>query len=225
MSKSEKQLAGEAALEFVKDGMTLGLGTGRTAFFAIKKLGELVRNGLSVQCIPTSEQTRIQALKEGIPLVDFTQVLKIDITIDGADEIDSNLLMIKGGGGALFREKIVASASQEMITIVDSSKVVGVLGKFPLPVEVSPFGWQVVFQALQDLDGKPTLRKKGEEIFLSDQKNYIIDCDFEEIHDPPKMENTLNQIPGVVANGLFINLATKLIVGKQDSVEIYDNSF
>ena len=225
MSKSEKQLAGEAALEFVKDGMTLGLGTGRTAFFAIKKLGELVRNGLSVQCIPTSEQTRIQALKEGIPLVDFTQVLKIDITIDGADEIDSNLLMIKGGGGALFREKIVASASQEMITIVDSSKVVGVLGKFPLPVEVSPFGWQLVFQALQELDGKPTLRKKGEEIFLSDQKNYIIDCDFEEIHDPPKMENTLNQIPGVVANGLFINLATKLIVGKQDSVEIYDNSF
>lgn len=225
MSKSEKQLAGEAALEFVKDGMILGLGTGSTAFFAIKKLGELVRKGLSVRCIPTSEQTRRQALKEGIPLVDFTQVLKIDITIDGADEIDSNLLMIKGGGGALFREKIVASASQEMITIVDSSKVVEVLGKFPLPVEVSPFGWQLVFQALQELDGKPTLRKKGEEIFLSDQKNYIIDCDFEEIHDPPKMENTLNQIPGVVANGLFINLATKLIVGKQDSVEIYDHSF
>ena len=178
MSKSEKQLAGEAALEFVKDGMTLGLGTGRTAFFAIKKLGELVRNGLSVQCIPTSEQTRIQALKEGIPLVDFTQVLKIDITIDGADEIDSESIDDKRRRRCFISRKIVASASQEMITIVDSSKVVGVLGKFPLPVEVSPFGWQLVFQALQELDGKPTLRKKGEEIFLSDQKNYIIDCDF-----------------------------------------------
>ncbi|MEC8981647.1 MAG: ribose-5-phosphate isomerase RpiA, partial [SAR324 cluster bacterium] len=138
---SEKQRAAEAAVEYVKDGMIVGLGTGSTTEFAVNKLGERVRDGLAIKGIPTSDVTKVQAEEEGIPLIDFSETMYIDLTIDGADEIDINLNMIKGGGAALLREKIVASASKEEIIIVSHEKFVKQLGSFPLPVEVIPFGW------------------------------------------------------------------------------------
>ena len=157
---SEKQRAAEAAVEYVKDGMIVGLGTGSTTEFAVKKLGERVRDGLAIRGIPTSDVTKVQAEEEGIPLIDFSETMYIDLTIDGADEIDVNLNMIKGGGAALLREKIVASASKEEIIIVSHEKFVKQLGSFPLPVEVIPFGWQVIFNQLETLGGSPDLRLK-----------------------------------------------------------------
>ena len=188
---SEKQRSAEAACEYVKDGMIVGLGTGSTAEFAIKKIGELVRNGLSIRGIPTSDATKILAESEGIPLIDFSETMFIDLTIDGADEIDTNLNMIKGGGAALLREKIVASASREEIIIVSGSKLVQQLGAFPLPVEVIPFGWQVVFNQLESLQG-----------------------------NPEQLEQHLNMIPGVVENGLFINLCTRMIMTDGENIII-----
>jgi len=209
---SEKQRSAEAACEYVKDGMIVGLGTGSTAEFAVKKIGELVRNGLSIRGISTSDATKILAESEGIPLIDFSETMFIDLTIDGADEIDANLNMIKGGGAALLREKIVASASREEIIIVSGSKLVQQLGAFPLPVEVIPFGWQVVFNQLESLQGNPELRLKQGQPSVTDQGNFIVDCHFRKIENPEQLEQHLNMIPGVVENGLFINLCTRMIM-------------
>ena len=215
---SEKQRSAEAACEYVKDGMIVGLGTGSTAEFAVKKIGELVRNGLSIRGIPTSDTTKILAESEGIPLIDFSETMFIDLTIDGADEIDANLNMIKGGGAALLREKIVASASREEIIIVSSSKLVQQLGAFPLPVEVIPFGWQVVFNQLESLQGNPELRLKQGQPSVTDQGNFIVDCHFRKIENPEQMEQHLNMIPGVVENGLFINLCTRMIMADGENI-------
>ena len=215
---SEKQRSAEAACEYVKDGMIVGLGTGSTADFAVKKIGELVRNGLSIRGIPTSEATKILAESEGIPLIDFSETMFIDLTIDGADEIDASLNMIKGGGAALLREKIVASASREEIIIVSSSKLVQQLGAFPLPVEVIPFGWQVVFNQLESLQGNPELRLKQGQPSVTDQGNFIVDCHFRKIENPEQLEQHLNMIPGVVENGLFINLCTRMIMADGENI-------
>ena len=215
---SEKQRSAEAACEYVKDGMIVGLGTGSTAEFAVKKIGELVRNGLSIRGIPTSDSTKILAESVGIPLIDFSETMFIDLTIDGADEIDANLNMIKGGGAALLREKIVASASREEIIIVSSSKLVQQLGAFPLPVEVIPFGWQVVFNQLESLQGNPELRLKQGQPSVTDQGNFIIDCHFRKIENPEQLEQHLNMIPGVVENGLFINLCTRMIMADGENI-------
>ena len=215
---SEKQRSAEAACEYVKDGMIVGLGTGSTAEFAVKKIGELVRNGLSIRGIPTSDATKILAESEGIPLIDFSETMFIDLTIDGADEIDANLNMIKGGGAALLREKIVASASREEIIIVSSSKLVQQLGAFPLPVEVIPFGWQVVFNQLESLQGNPELRLKQGQPSVTDQGNFIVDCHFRKIENPEQLEQHLNMIPGVVENGLFINLCTRMIMADGENI-------
>ena len=215
---SEKQRSAEAACEYVKDGMIVGLGTGSTAEFAVKKIGELVRNGLSIRGIPTSDATKILAESEGIPLIDFSETMFIDLTIDGADEIDANLNMIKGGGAALLREKIVASASREEIIIVSSSKLVQQLGAFPLPVEVIPFGWQVVFNQLESLQGNPELRLKQGQPSVTDQGNFIVDCQFRKIENPEQLEQHLNMIPGVVENGLFINLCTRMIMADGENI-------
>ena len=215
---SEKQRSAEAACEYVKDGMIVGLGTGSTAEFAVKKIGELVRNGLSIRGIPTSDATKILAESEGIPLIDFSETMFIDLTIDGADEIDANLNMIKGGGAALLREKIVASASREEIIIVSVSKLVQQLGAFPLPVEVIPFGWQVVFNQLESLQGNPELRLKQGQPSVTDQGNFIIDCHFRKIENPEQLEQHLNMIPGVVENGLFINLCTRMIMADGENI-------
>ncbi len=217
---SEKQRSAEAACEYVKDGMIVGLGTGSTAEFAVKKIGELVRNGLSIRGIPTSDPTKILAESEGIPLIDFSETMFIDLTIDGADEIDANLNMIKGGGAALLREKIVASASREEIIIVSVSKLVQQLGAFPLPVEVIPFGWQVVFNQLESLQGNPELRLKQGQPSVTDQGNFIVDCHFRKIENPEQLEQHLNMIPGVVENGLFINLCTRMIMADGENIII-----
>ena len=217
---SEKQRSAEAACEYVKDGMIVGLGTGSTAEFAVKKIGELVRNGLSIRGIPTSDATKILAEREGIPLIDFSETMFIDLTIDGADEIDANLNMIKGGGAALLREKIVASASREEIIIVSVSKLVQQLGAFPLPVEVIPFGWQVVFNQLESLQGNPELRLKQGQPSVTDQGNFIVDCHFRKIENPEQLEQHLNMIPGVVENGLFINLCTRMIMADGENIII-----
>jgi ribose 5-phosphate isomerase A len=217
---SEKQRSAEAACEYVKDGMIVGLGTGSTVEFAVKKIGELVRNGLSIRGIATSDSTKILAESEGIPLIDFSETMFIDLTIDGADEIDANLNMIKGGGAALLREKIVASASREEIIIVSVSKLVQQLGAFPLPVEVIPFGWQVVFNQLESLQGNPELRLKQGQPSVTDQGNFIVDCHFRKIENPEQLEQHLNMIPGVVENGLFINLCTRMIMADGENIII-----
>ena len=217
---SEKQHAAEAAVEYVKDGMIVGLGTGSTTEFAVKKLGERVRDGLAIRGIPTSDVTKVQAEEEGIPLIDFSETMYIDLTIDGADEIDINLNMIKGGGAALLREKIVASASKEEIIIVSHEKFVKQLGSFPLPVEVIPFGWQVIFNQLETLGGSPDLRLKQGQPLLTDQGNYIIDCRFRQIIDAAQLEQRLNMIPGVVENGLFTGLCTRMIMAEGEKIVV-----
>jgi len=217
---SEKQRAAEAAVEYVKDGMIVGLGTGSTTEFAVKKLGERVRDGLAIRGIPTSDVTKVKAEEEGIPLIDFSETMYLDLTIDGADEIDINLNMIKGGGAALLREKIVASASKEEIIIVSHEKFVKQLGSFPLPVEVIPFGWQVIFNQLETLGGSPDLRLKQGQPLLTDQGNYIIDCRFRQILDAAQLEQRLNMIPGVVENGLFTGLCTRMIMAEGEKIVV-----
>ncbi|MED5435045.1 MAG: ribose-5-phosphate isomerase RpiA [SAR324 cluster bacterium] len=217
---SEKQRAAEAAVEYVKDGMIVGLGTGSTTEFAVKKLGERVRDGLAIRGIPTSDVTKVQAEEEGVPLIDFSETMYIDLTIDGADEIDVNLNMIKGGGAALLREKIVASASKEEIIIVSHEKFVKQLGSFPLPVEVIPFGWQVIFNQLETLGGSPDLRLKQGQPLLTDQGNYIIDCRFRQIIDAAQLEQRLNMIPGVVENGLFTGFCTRMIMAEGEKIVV-----
>ncbi len=217
---SEKQLAAEAAVEYVKDGMIVGLGTGSTTEFAVKKLGEKVRNGLAIKGIPTSVVTKKLAEEEAIPLIDFSETMYIDITIDGADEIDKDLNMIKGGGAALLREKIVASVSREEIIIVSSEKFVNQLGSFPLPVEVIPFGWQVIFNQLETLGGNPDLRLNQGQPLLTDQGNYILDCRFRQIIDAVQLEQRLNMIPGVVENGLFTALCSRMIMADGEKIVV-----
>ena len=214
----EKQNAARTAVDQIEDGMMVGLGTGSTAAFAISYLGEKVRSGLTISAIPTSEASKKQAQSEGIPLIDFETSPSIDLCIDGADEIDSELNMIKGGGGALLREKIVASSAKRYLIIIDSSKQVETLGSFPLPVEVIPFGWQVVSRKLKGMDASPELRKSGLKPFLTDEGNYILDCRFNSIPEVEQLETELNRIPGIVENGLFVAMCDQMIMGKGDQV-------
>ncbi|WP_143761861.1 ribose-5-phosphate isomerase RpiA [Paenibacillus odorifer] len=218
-----KQLAAEKAVEFVKDGMKIGLGTGSTAYWAINKLGERVSEGLKITAVATSRASEEQARELGIPIVAFGDIDSLDLTIDGADELDSSLQLIKGGGGALLREKIVASNSTCMIVIADESKVVNTLGKFPLPVEIVPFAWEWTVAELAKLGCNPELRRSGEELYKTDNGNYIADCRFEVIESAPKLALTIQSIPGVVEHGLFVGIAAMAIVGKKDgSIEIIE---
>jgi ribose 5-phosphate isomerase A len=219
-----KKLAGEKAVEQIKDEMIVGLGTGSTVEYTLRKLGELVRNGLKIQAIPTSIQTKRIAQEEKIPLTTIEEHPEIDITIDGADEVDSFLNLIKGGGGALTREKIIAFNSKKLIIIVDDSKVVKALGiDFPLPVEVVKFGWTATKKTLESLDCEVVRREvMPGEPFITDNGNYILDCDFEYIKEPEQMEIAINNIPGVVENGLFINLAHQVIVGGKQGIVTLD---
>ncbi len=216
-----KRAAAQAASELVVDHMVVGLGTGSTAKHLVSILGERVRNGLDIVAIPTSEATRIQALAEGITIVGFSEQQRIDITIDGADEIAVGALeLIKGGGGALLREKIVAAASDRMVVISDESKLVDRLGgRFPLPVEIVPFGWEVTVNKLRDRAPRVTLRLgKDGGPFLTDGGHYIIDCDFDPIPDAAALERDLATIVGVVESGLFIGIASEAIVACADGI-------
>ncbi|MEO6694768.1 MAG: ribose-5-phosphate isomerase RpiA [Ignavibacteria bacterium] len=217
---SEKKLAAEKATEFVESGMIVGLGTGSTVFFAINKLGELVKNGLKIKAISTSDVTTDHAISLAIEIISIDDVEQIDLTIDGADEADRSFNGIKGGGGALLFEKIVALNSKKNIWIIDSKKLVDKLGKFPLPVEIIPFGYKGVFEKLKELKYNPVIRKKEDEIYFTDSGNYIFDLYTDGIDDVQKVNDELKLINGVVETGLFINIADTIIVGKNNSTEI-----
>ncbi|WP_242261117.1 ribose 5-phosphate isomerase A [Bacillus cereus group sp. BfR-BA-01453] len=215
-----KQIAGEYAANFVKDGMKVGLGTGSTAYWTIQKLGQRVKEGLSIQAVPTSKETEALAQQLNIPLISLNDVQSLDLTIDGADEIDSNLQLIKGGGGALLREKIVASSSKELIIIVDESKVVTRLGTFPLPIEIIPFAWKQTESKIQSLGCQTTLRLKNNETFITDNNNMIIDCIFpNHIATPSDLHKRLKMITGVVETGLFVNMTSKAIIGTKNGIQ------
>ncbi|UZD14943.1 ribose-5-phosphate isomerase RpiA [Virgibacillus natechei] len=215
-----KKLVGEEAVKYIEDGMKVGLGSGSTVYWMIKKLGEYVEQGLDVTGVPTSQTTAQWAKEFGIPLTDFSELKQLDVTIDGADEVDENLHLIKGGGGALLREKIVASAAKELIIIVDRSKKVAHLGAFPLPVEVIPFGWEVTANNISTLGCVPKLRQKDGEVFISDNGNYILDCPFDKIPNPKTLHKELKSLVGVVETGLFVGMTDKVIVGEGDEVEV-----
>ncbi|HDR7660008.1 TPA: ribose 5-phosphate isomerase A [Bacillus wiedmannii] len=215
-----KQLAGEYAANFVKDGMNVGLGTGSTVYWAIQKLGERIKEGLSFQAVPTSKETEVLAKQLNISLISLNDVQSLDLTIDGADEIDANLQLIKGGGGALLREKIVATSSKELIIIADESKLVTHLGTFPLPVEIIPFSWKQTERKIQSLGCQTTLRLKNNETFITDNNNMIIDCIFPyNLTNPTNLHTQLKMITGVVETGLFVNMTSKAIIGTKNGIK------
>lgn len=216
----EKKAAAEKSADYVESGMVIGLGSGSTVYFAIKKLGELAKSGLKFKAVSTSDSTTQLAQSSGINLISIDEISEIDLTIDGADEADRSFNGIKGGGGALLFEKIVALSSKKNIWIVDSGKIVDKLGKFPLPVEVIPFGYKRVFQIFNERKYNPVIRQKGDELYYTDSGNYIIDLHLEEINDSPKINDEIKLINGVLETGLFINIADTIIVGKNGSTEI-----
>ncbi|MFT3704389.1 MAG: ribose-5-phosphate isomerase RpiA [Agriterribacter sp.] len=211
-----KQAAAFKAVSYIEDGMVVGLGTGSTAYWAIHYVAERVAQGLKIITVATSEDTFRIATEKGITVSSLESVDYIDIDIDGADEADKNLCLIKGGGGALLREKVIAAASKRFLVIADESKKVEVLGKFPLPVEVVPFGWQHTAKHLSKLNCEITLRKKNDAVFVTDNSNYILDCNFQSIPDPALLEQQINAIPGVAENGLFVNMAASVVIGYND---------
>lgn len=226
-----KFVAAKRAVEYVEDGMRVGLGTGSTAAWMVRCLGELVRDeGLRITGVPTSSRTADLARQQGIDVVGLDEAKWLDLTIDGTDEFDADLCLIKGAGGAHLLEKIVATASDRMVVIADPSKSVDQLGAFPLPIEVVPFGWRTSKNLVEEmlismdvLGQTTTLRMNGDQPFISDEGNYIIDLHLKRIGDPRKLSMVLNQIPGVVENGLFIDICDVVVVGHGDGrVEVTD---
>lgn len=208
-----KELAGIRSADYVKSGMRVGLGTGSTAFFAIQEIGKRVQQGLDIKAIATSIESEKLASSLDIPLVSFAEFDYLDVSIDGADEVDPQMNLIKGGGGALLREKIVAYATRHYVIITDESKYVSVLGKFKLPVEVIPFGWEQTARHIAALGGKYQVRQRNGADFITDNENLILDCDFGDIVDAAKLELALHEIPGVAECGLFVNRTDTLIIG------------
>ncbi len=226
-----KFVAAKRAADFVEDGMRVGLGTGSTAAWLVRCLGEMVReDGLKIKGVPTSSRTAELAREVGVDVISLDEAKWLDLTIDGADEFDGDLNLIKGGGGALLQEKIVATASDQMVVIADIGKEVETLGAFPLPVEVIPFGWQTT-QALveetlisMDVLGRTaTLRMNGDAPFVTDEGNHILDLHLNRIGNPRQLSMVLNQMPGVVENGLFIDICDTVVIGYGDGrVELRD---
>lgn len=229
---AQKLAAAERALTFIEPGMKLGLGTGSTAAKLVDLLGAEVKRGLNVICVPTSEATRMQAAALGIALATLDDVPFLDLTIDGADELDGELRLIKGGGGALLREKIVATASDRMLVIADASKSVKTLGAFPLPVEVVRFGLTATRNMIEMLaadagcQGEIKLRLgQDNQPFVTDGNNYIFDCAFGKIEDPESLDEALKFIPGVVENGLFLGIADAAIIAGPDGVAVLEAEY
>jgi ribose 5-phosphate isomerase A len=215
----EKKAAARASLAFVRDGDIVGLGSGSTAEYAIRLLGERVQAGLKIRGIPTSQRTRELAESVGVPLTTLEEFPDIDVTIDGADEIDPELQLIKGGGGALLREKIVASASKRMVVIADSTKRVQILGKFPLPVEVIALAEPLLSKKIAALGSSVKRRQDANgNPFVTDEGHHILDCHFGEIPDPRALARQLDSMTGVVEHGLFVDMATVALIGKGDDV-------
>ena len=213
--EAQKKIAAEKAAEHVQPGMIVGLGTGSTVYYALLKLGSRVRDGLDIIGIPTSSDTEKIAADQEIPLATLATHPRIDLTIDGADEVDRTKNLIKGGGAALVREKIIANASEKIIIVVDESKVSQVLGTtFALPVEIVRFGWEATQRAVNQHCQASTLRtlRNGDPL-ITDNGNYILDCRFAGIPNPEAVETQLNTIPGVVENGIFVNRADTIIIG------------
>lgn len=219
-----KKAAGIEAAKYVKDGMIVGLGTGSTAYYMVEEIGRRMREeGLTITGVTTSMQTKEQAEKLGIPLKSIDEVSEVDLTIDGADEISKDFQGIKGGGAALLFEKIVATYSKQTIWIVDESKLVNQLGKFPLPVEVIPYGSQQLMRIFQEKNYHPVLRKTNTgETLRTDSGHYIIDLHLEVIDDPESLATYLDQLVGVVEHGLFLNMVSTIIVGSAQGVSIID---
>lgn len=226
-----KFVAAKRAVEFVEDGMRVGMGTGSTAAWMVRCLGELVRDeGLKITGVPTSSRTAELARQVGIKVVSLDEARWLDVTIDGADEFDDDLCLIKGGGGALLQEKLVATASDQMIVIADPSKHVEHLGAFPLPVEIIPFGWQTTKALIEEmlisldvLGQTATLRMNGDAPYVTDEGNYILDLHLKRIANPRQLSLVLNQVPGLVENGLFIDICDIIVIGHgSGKVEIVD---
>jgi ribose 5-phosphate isomerase A len=216
----EKQAAARASLRFVHDGNIVGLGSGSTAAYAVRFLGERVRAGLKIRGIPTSTVTKALAESGGIALTSFDEFQQIDVAIDGADEFDPQLNLIKGGGGALLREKIVASASKLFVVIVDSSKQVPMLGKFPLSLEVVPFAQALIKKNIEALGAKVKLRQLADgNPFVTDEGHHLLDCSFGQIPDPAALASKLAAMPGVVEHGLFVAMANVVLLAKGSAVE------
>jgi len=219
-----KRAAGRtAAREYCKDGMKLGLGSGTTSHWFVRELAEQVRDGLDVVGVPTSTATRDLAIELGIRLADLNDLGELDLAIDGPDEIDHNGNMIKGGGACLWWEKIVARASRRMVVVADDTKVVNRLGAFPLPIEVLPFGWVSSQRLIRELlvdTGYPHVpldrRVRDGELVVTDSGNYLLDAHLGAVHDPEALATALNQVPGVVENGLFVGVADQVVLGHPD---------
>jgi ribose 5-phosphate isomerase A len=216
---NEKEAAARASMRFVQDGQIVGLGTGSTAAYAVRFLGERVRAGLKIRGIPTSVHTKELAISLGIPLTTLEEFQQIDVTIDGADEVDPQLNLIKGGGGALLREKIIASATRQLVIIGDSGKKVPMLGKFPLPVEIIPFAQPLLAKKIAALGATVKLRQDASSNpFVTDEGHHILDCHFGQIPDPPALARQLEAMPGVVEHGMFIAMASVVLIAKGKEV-------
>ena len=211
-----KQVAAADAVKLIQDGMTVGIGTGSTSAFAIAAISNRIKEGLSIKAVASSIRSEELAKTAGITLIPFSEVERIDLYIDGADEVDPALNLIKGGGGAMLREKILAFNSKEFIVIVDSSKLVPHLGKFLLPVEVTPFAMELTVRQLQKLGCTTTIRQATDKRYITDNGNIIVDCDFKKIEQVDRLHDSINAIPGVVENGLFPKtIVSKIIVGHE----------
>ncbi len=219
----QKKNAGYKACEYVKDGMTLGLGTGSTAYYAIIRCGELIKEGFDLKAVATSQQTAEIAKENNVPILDIDQVDHIDLAIDGVDEIDRDFNAIKGGGGALFREKIVANLAREVIWIMDENKPVQAIGSFPLPVEILIYGHKHTLAALAAAGLKPVLRSKDGKTFVSDNGNYIADLQLTAPLDIQKVKDQLADTVGVVETGLFLNMCDRMIMGTDDGAKVVEN--
>ena len=221
MLEAEKKLVGETAARWIPSGSVIGIGSGTTAAYFIRALGRRVRDEkFPMSGIPTSEASEQLAREAGLPLIEPQRGLRLDFTVDGADEIAPDLSLIKGGGGKLFREKIIASASMYMLIIGDSSKPVPVLGSMPLPVEVVPFSLPWVIDALSALGATPVLREVNQEPVLTDQENWLVDCHFGSVPEPVKLGEELDRIPGILEHGLFLNLAKLALVADGDKLTL-----
>jgi ribose 5-phosphate isomerase A len=217
--EKEKEAAARASLSFVQNGQIVGLGTGSTAAYVVRFLAERVRSGLKIRGIPTSIHTRQLAASLGIPLTTLDEFQEIDVTIDGADEVDPKLRLIKGGGGAFLREKIIASASRQLVIVADSSKPVDVLGKAPVPVEVIPFAQALVAKEIAAMGASVNLRMDSScQPLVTDEGHHILDCRFGRIPDPQTLARQLEDTPGVVEHGLFIDMADVVLVGEDSKV-------